>query len=320
MTLKLKINQALHRIGYSLVREDTLARLVASAQAQSAPVPPVAEAAAAPAPIEPPPAAPELRLTLVPAANEPPRMCTALAPKFDPSTASGRFGRHIQAFQEHGIAVIPTGAEQAGRWRQMETIERDVGNRHSAWDWAGNAIAPYSDDLRTGVPSAALIGDLIRLFTGEDFEAFFRGVLGCPATIGNCRLVKSLPHSGEGVGPQSWHQDGCPPGVIRGVFYLTDVGEFSGPFQHKDASGAEHSVLGKAGDLLVFDAMRLPHRAMPPERDVRMAIDLVFMPRLPGQEFGILVAGMNHWPADPFFYRVPTDRTERPVPQDVPST
>jgi hypothetical protein len=246
----------------------------------------------------------------MPAANRPPPKCTALAPAFDAGKTPSQLARQIADFQAKGIAIIGTSPQKAAGWRETESFDRDVGNRHSAWDWAGNDIRPYTDDLRTGLPSAALVEDLRALFTGEDFEAFFRGVLGCPVTVANVRLVKSVPHPGDGVGPQEWHRDGCPPGVIRGVLYLTDVDESNGPFQHKDESGSEHTVLGKTGDLLVFDAMRLLHRALPPIRNERKAIDLVFMPRLPGRELQIIVAGMNHWPVDPFFYSVPEDRTE----------
>jgi len=224
----------------------------------------------------------------------------------------------VLAFQQQGITVLGVGRERAIAWRETEAFDRDVGNRHPAWDWAGNALAPYSAALRSGVPSPRLVEELRALFAGADFEAFFRGVLGCPATIGNCRLVKSLPHDTAGVGPQSWHQDGCPPGVIRGVLYLSDVDETTGPFRYKDDAGAEHSVLGMAGDLLVFDAMRLQHRATPPVRAARFAIDLVFMPRLPGRALQVVVAGMNHWPADPFVYAIPPDRAATAVEPGTP--
>jgi hypothetical protein len=147
------------------------------------------------------------------------------------------------------------------------------------------------------------------LITSPYYDAFFKGVLGCSVSIGNCRLVKSLPHATMGVGPQSWHEDGCPPGIIRGVLYLTDVSEANGPFQYKDGNSQVHTVVGKMGDLLVFDAMRLPHRAMPPTEDVRTAIDLVFFPRLPGQHAQVIAAGMNHWPADPFAFDIPKDKS-----------
>ena len=78
--------------------------------------------------------------------------------------------------------------------------------------------------------------------------------------------------------------------------------------QYKDAAGSAHTVLGKTGDLLVFDATRLMHRGSPPSHKTRSAIDLVFMPRMPNEEMRIMVVGMNHWPADPFFFKMPVDR------------
>jgi hypothetical protein len=68
----------------------------------------------------------------------------------------------------------------------------------------------------------------------------------------SCQLSSGAvyPHSESAVGPQSWHHDGCPPGVFRGVLYLCDVDRDTGPFQYKDDKG----TLGKTGDLLVFDA------------------------------------------------------------------
>lgn len=38
------------------------------------------------------------------------------------------------------------------------------------------------------------------------------------------------------------------------------------------------------------------------------------MPRMPNEEMRIMVIGMNHWPADPFFFRMPV---ERPSPGKV---
>lgn len=315
MTLKSALNRAFHKVGYSIVRRDTLERLQRAANGaaidpgygEKGPRSGIQSAAVGSPDASVSPRPPKARLKLIAAANEPPRNCAALAPGFVAEGSNLRFAANIAEFQERGITIIGTDPERARSWRETETFDRDVGNQHSSWDWAGNATIPESTTIKTGIPSDRLVGDLKALFTEDDFEAFFRGVLGCAVTVGNCRLVRSLPHQGAGVGPQSWHHDGCPAGVIRGVLYLTDVDKTTGPFQYKDSSGKEHTVHGKTGDLLIFDAMRLQHRAMPPERNVRSAIDLVFMPRLPGQPLEIVVAGMNHWPADPFNYAVPVD-------------
>ncbi|HZV03784.1 MAG TPA: 2OG-Fe(II) oxygenase [Gemmataceae bacterium] len=242
------------------------------------------------------------------AKNEPPRRCNLFADQREQQT--GLAAQKVAEFHRKGVVVLPTDSGRALYWRQTEKFDRDVGNRHSSWDWAGNSVEPYSSVLRTGIPSEELKAELLSLITSPYHESFFKGVLGCSVSIGNCRLVQSLPHATAGIGPQSWHEDGCPPGIIRGVLYLTDVRETDGPFQYKDDDATIHTVTGKTGDLLVFDAMRLPHRAMPPTSGTRMAIDLVFMPRLPESQSEVIVAGMNHWPADPFAFSIPTDKSQ----------
>jgi hypothetical protein len=247
---------------------------------------------------------------LRPAVNEPPRACNGLSDRYAAQRLSGWVAEKVTEFHNNGIAVLRTDTQQALHWSKTEAFDRDVSNLHSSWDWAGNSITPYGSVLQTGMPSQSLQDDLWTLFSQTDFDQFFRGVLGCAISVGNCRLVRSRPHSQTAIGPQSWHEDGCPPGIIRGVLYLTDVDESNGPFQYKDHKSSIHTVKGKAGDLLVFDAMRLSHRAMPPISKERMAIDLVFMPRLPGREMRIISAGMNHWPSDPFIFSTPTDKSE----------
>ncbi|CCD83622.1 protein of unknown function [Bradyrhizobium sp. ORS 285] len=297
--LKGGVNQALGALGYRLVRADTLEQLVRQPGPDHSPAQISTSASGS--------AQPRL-LSLLPATNAPPSMCTAHAPRFDSHKTPSQLADKIVAFQQNGVTVISTNPEKAAMFRETEQFDRDVSNRHSAWDWAGNSVAPYTQDLQTGMPSAALVDYLRVLFSGGDFDAFFRGVLGCPAKVANVRLVRSKPHLTDGVGPQEWHSDGCPAGVIRGVLYLCDVDEQTGPFQYRDANHRDHTVLGKTGDLLVFDATRLMHRGSPPTHKTRSAIDLVFMPRMPDEEMQIMVVGMNHWPADPFFVKVPKER------------
>jgi hypothetical protein len=184
-----------------------------------------------------------------------------------------------------------------------------MGNTHASWSWCGNPIKSPNTVIRTGLPSDELRTDLRNLFAEERFDIFFREVLGCPITVANCRIWRSLPHSSEGQGPQSWHGDGCPVGILRGVLYLTKVDEDSGPFQYREETGKVVTMTGGPGDLLIFDAVRLQHRAMPPKSVARSTIDLVFMPRLANQQLEIVSAGMNNWPSDPFFWKPPKNNT-----------
>ena len=211
MNLKYAINKSLGRLGY------TITRVRAPTAASTASEKPIGQDTHPPQRTK--------QLSVRPAKNEPPRVCSFLAnttarQQNDPAK------QKIDEFHQNGVVVLPTDANLAIHWRETEIVERDVSNVHSSWDWAGNSIKPYSDVLQTGIPSESLKYELLKLITSPYYEAFFNGVLGCSVSIGNCRLVKSLAHASAGVGPQSWHEDGCPPGIIRGVLYLTDVSEF----------------------------------------------------------------------------------------------
>src|SRR5580698_5688833 len=126
--LKIGFNQALGSLGYRLVRTDTLERMAAG---QSSAAAAVSEAA----PVEKPASQPS-GLTLRPAANKPPAICTALAPRFDPQKTPSQLADKIVAFQQHGIAMISTNPEKAAGFRETERFDRGVGNLHSSWDWA----------------------------------------------------------------------------------------------------------------------------------------------------------------------------------------
>jgi len=207
------------------------------------------------------------------------------------------------------MAVIKIDPTAALRWKENLRFDLEVGNDHLDWDWAGNGPSPYSTVIHTATPSPNLLAELKEIFSQAEYEEFFRAIVGAAVTVVSCRPFRSTPHESAGTGPQSWHEDGCPAGVIRGVLYLTDVSENNGPFQYKRSDGSEQTVLGNVGDLLVFDAMRLNHRAMPPKENVRVALDFVFIPRLSHQKLDVAWAGLNHWPADPFFFSIPTSKS-----------
>jgi hypothetical protein len=217
--------------------------------------------------------------------------------------------KRVEEFLENGITVFKTDPGAAQRRLVAEQFNRDMANTHASWSWCGNPLNSSNTVIRTGLPSEGLRADLRNLFNEERFDVFFREVLGCPITVANCRIWRSLPHSGDGQGPQSWHGDGCPVGILRGVLYLTQVDEDSGPFQYKDETGGVVTMTGGPGDLLIFDAVRLPHRAMPPKSSARSTIDLVFMPRMERQQLEVVSAGMNNWPSDPFFWGPPQINT-----------
>ena len=236
------------------------------------------------------------------------------AETFDSEPESGDpFARAVRQFKAEWVCSIDLGRELAEKWKACLDFRLDLVNRHARLDWAGNGLAPYNLYIRTAEPSPDLLDDVRRYFSAEPFDRFFRDCFGCPVTFLNFRPFMSLPHEDKGIGPQSWHQDGCPPGVFRAVMYLTDVDADGGPFDYLDADKKRRSVTGSAGTFLVFDANRLLHRGSPPKARERKVLDIVIAPRLAEQPFAVLWTGLNNWPGNPFQYSVNGMRASPPL-------
>jgi hypothetical protein len=108
----------------------------------------------------------------------------------------------------------------------------------------------------------------------------------------------------DGAGPQAWHNDGCPDGLLRGILYMTDVDERSGAFQYKNKNGEVVSVNGPRGTLAIFDADQVLHRGSPPLDRHREAFDLTFSPRMNGEPMMAFADGTSIFPNDPFMFSI----------------
>ena len=206
----------------------------------------------------------------------------------------------VSTFHREGICQTPVEPRLFRKWHGMLDYSADAGNRHVTFEWCGNSIPSVNENIRYADPPMELLHDLRAFFDTQAFDTFFQSILGCPAMVLNCRPFMSLPHNEEGAGPQSFHRDGNPVGIIRGLLYLTDVNADSGPFEYQDAAGAVHAATAPAGTLVFFDANRLLHRGSPPRKAPRKVLDLTFSPRVAGQPMLVIGAGMNNWPFDPF--------------------
>jgi len=249
--------------------------------------------------------------------KEAPVVLTVPAPRVEAAAPEAEsadpFVRAARQFKAEWVCSLDLGRELAEKWRNSVDYRLDLANRHARLDWAGNGLAPYNDYIRTAEPSAEFLDEIRNHFSSERFTRFFHDCFGCLVTFLNFRPFMSLPHEDKGVGPQSWHQDGCPPGVFRAVIYLTDVDADAGPFEYLDADKKRRSVTGPAGTLLVFDANRLLHRGSPPKRTERKVLDVVIAPRADGQPFTVLWTGLNNWPGDPFQYSVSGMKASPPL-------
>jgi hypothetical protein len=222
-----------------------------------------------------------------------------------PSPARDGIHREMsEQFKSLGYCVIPPNDDLSKA--TIELVESlqftlDVSNRHKRMDWGGNGLRPFLDSMRTAVTQSLHLRSVsAALYSEANFQQL-SSIIGYPFTILNCRFYLSTPHGQLGVGPQRFHTDGCPPGVVRAMWYLDDVDSENGPteFIHP-LTQRETSIHCLRGSVLVFDANRLLHRGKPPISRTRRVVDLVLCPELRGLERTVISAGMNSWPVTPF--------------------
>ena len=207
-----------------------------------------------------------------------------------------------ERFARENIVTFDAGREFADGIRANVDYAFDMGNKHPRFDWCGNTIEPCTEFMRSARPSVAVLDQVFeKLLTGELQQAIAT-CMESDFSVLQLRVFKSLPHSEGDIGPQGYHLDGTPPGMLRGVMYLVDVDEEGGPFEYLDDEGVAHKVIGPAGTLLVFNANRYKHRGSAPIARHRENLDFVFAPLVPGDRPRVMWAGMNNWPIDPFCY------------------
>jgi hypothetical protein len=163
----------------------------------------------------------------------------------------------------------------------------------------------YNETITYGDISPAGLRILRDVLIAGPFGERVRKLFGAKYSIINVRPVHSLPHSGEGIGQQAFHRDGCPPGVFRALIYLNDVSTDNGAFEYIPVGATEPTqATGRAGSTFFFDANVVTHRATPPRTGERLALDLILLAHPDScTEIADCRVGFN-WPIDPYMFAV----------------
>jgi hypothetical protein len=224
----------------------------------------------------------------------------------EPATlhAAPAFAKARDEFNQNGvfsrtIDIAPIMAALNGR-----EYGEDVGNNHLRLSWCGNGRKPFNPKMRNLIPDQMLLSAVHEVVYSDASLPYFQAALGADPHFINTRFFMSLPHDDAPEGPQTFHLDGCPPGVIRALIYLIDVDIDNGPFEYIDENKKHHFATGPTGTLLVFDANRRLHRGSPPRMKPRKAIDFCVAPRPATFPRRVMWAGMNNWPVDPYQFAV----------------
>lgn len=188
-------------------------------------------------------------------------------------------------------------------YAQLE-FTHSVANRHYRLDWAGNERKAFSENILYAPVSQNHLNLFYQLIFETPLLDFIGEALGFDPSIYAYRPLRSLVHNQEGVGPQSFHHDGCPPGIYRMLIYLSDVDTNSGPFRYQLINNSIEEVHGCAGTTILFDANKLLHAAKPPWKNERTALDICIGPRHQQSDRFVIAPGMNNWPCDPFHFSI----------------
>ena len=173
-------------------------------------------------------------------------------------------------------------------------------------DWASLPIInrnSVSDKIQIGTmgqKGLQLIYD--KFFTTELYNEI-KSLITSDFSIINVRPTKSCPHSDDGVGPQKFHLDHCPPSIFRGIVYLVDVNEDDGAFEYYPVNTNERSVkaIGKEGDFFLFDANSIHHRGSPPREKERIALDFIILAHTNDIKNIVNTNPGTTWPVDPVY-------------------
>ena len=158
-----------------------------------------------------------------------------------------------------------------------------------------------SDELFAREPGLYLLGlDDALLEAAEDYldaEPLYLGA-----------ALKREAADGKLTGARHWHRDREDDRMFRVLVYLSDAGLDAGPFEYVPARPSEAAArthgyrsgylddrraavlappelrryaTGAAGDTILFDGIRIFHRASPPARQDRLSLTLTYVSRRP---------------------------------------
>lgn len=184
-------------------------------------------------------------------------------------------------------------------------FNQKIANYVPLYDWIGGR--GFSEDVnnRCCEFSENSLEIIHNMLNSENVSNIIKSCLGSNF-ISTVRGRKSFPHSQGSVGSQSFHRDGNPPGILRGLIYLNDVTPDNGPFEVLLDKNSKQSTLmnGGSGTFLLFDAQRYFHRGSPPRKGTRIALDIVFIPTMNNIQPITIHPSQNSWPVDPYSFDI----------------
>lgn len=204
------------------------------------------------------------------------------------------------AFARDGVVGVELGSEVAQSVRGALTFAFDISRRFVPTGWAGDQLEPAPRTLMDAEPSERLLRALADALLGGRASDAIVSCTGGTYTVQNARAFRSLLNENVFAGPipRQCVAGAAPPGVIRGVLYLTDAPPEERALRWlRDETGLAASGV-TAGTLILYDGRAA--RGTEPLGWHHECIDIVVVPRPAGEPARVVCAGLNaSWPLDP---------------------
>jgi len=206
----------------------------------------------------------------------------------------------FKIFNRNEVETIIKSIDQYKDQLLYGTMRRDYSTLPPEHKWNTTTEVKIGKISKTGIQ---LIYDK---FFNTDLYEKIKNLLGANFSLVNVRPTYSEVNNKEGTGPQRLHVDMCPPALFRALVYLVDVGEGDGAFEYVPIGGNKETtkVYGSAGDLFLFDADVLEHRATPPINKPRIALDLIILAQPTNLSNVVTSVPGTGWPVDPYQFEL----------------
>lgn len=216
--------------------------------------------------------------------------------RFTVPSMQGRAREIVDGLLQSGIvAVSPGDFESLLGDSQKQALASLVERIQSGWRWNGPSLHLDREAVAKSFPAVFSIG------LSEGLLDLADSYLGQKCSYLTCALTLEAANGLQG-GTRNWHTDVEDDKMLRVLVYLDDVGQGGGGFEHFSAADTQTIVqglkyrsgyisddsinhlgvfereveTGPAGTAVIFDGIRVIHRAGVPVTSDRLSLTLTY--------------------------------------------
>ena len=196
-------------------------------------------------------------------------------------------------WQDIGLVAGRVNGDVAANLCRNVSFDLGQQNIHARPDWIGWPRAGRSG-ITLAEPEESALAEAATILGQDEGLAILHAGAERELTIISFRPVRFSP------AVEKFNTLPAPPGARRALLYLAESSRVS--FETLDGRAIPCPAADR-GSLIVYDPQRVRFRIGSSQYSLDL-VELALIPRLSGQPFRIVWAGLCDWPADPFQFSV----------------